>query len=431
MPTTPSQHLDGLYLTSTTGAHVLLVGADEILDRCGVAAHTAGLAEHLAETAASGSVLAASPRPPLPCRGPAPVSPPAGLRLDLTGEKGGAAVVRVRRRPTEGDGIRRRTGDELGFLTGALTATLPHVPDVVLGVTPGLGCAVAAARIARRHRSPLVLIVHDLLSARPGGTGGRALTVADAAERRVLRAAAEVAVTSPELADRVYRLGVGPEHVHLLPHWAPDGAPPIDRTVARRALGWPIRPFTVVLSADGGVRPDLATVCSAAELLHGEARFVLVGGSSRRAAVPSQIPAPGALRRTGPLDDATHHRTLAAADLLLVAERPDATGLPLPGTLAHYLAAARPVLAAVPESGSVAGDLARGAGAGLVVPPGEPHLLAAAVRALILDETARREMARAAGRYALDRMGRAAVMGQLDTMLRAALGDAVIDLTTA
>lgn len=420
MPTTSSQQPDGLFPTlspvgrsrvaplprpgrrgrrqrgagslgARRGPHVLLIGADATGDRCGAAAHTTGLAEHLAGTAASVSV----------------------------------------RRQAPPQARRRRAVGDLGFLTGVLTATLPHVPDVVLGVTPGLGGAIAAARIARRHRAPLVLVVHDLLSARPRGTGGRALTVAGAAERRVLRAAAQIAVTSPEVAERVYELGAGPERVHLLPHWAPDGAEPPDRLTARRALGWPIRPFTVALLADGGPRPDLAMVETAAELLSGEAQFVLVGQVLPRGAVPGQRTVPGAVRRVGPLSDSAQRQALAAADLLLIAERPDTTGLPLPGTLAHCFAAGRPVLAAVPEAGSVAGELERSAGAGLILPPGDPRVLATAIRALTLDEAARHEMGRAAQRYAADRLSRTGVMRRLDTMLQAALGAPVIDLTTA
>jgi glycosyltransferase involved in cell wall biosynthesis len=290
---------------------------------------------------------------------------------------------------------------------------------------------MAAARIARRHRAPLVLAVHDLLSARPNGSTGRALTVAGAAERRLLRAAAEVGVTSPEIGEHVYNLGVGAEHVHLLPHWAPDDATLLDRLVARRALGWPARPFTVVVSASGGQRPDLATVNATAELLHGEAQFVVLADRVRRNTVPAQPTGVGTVRQVVPLDDAAHQRALAAADLLLVAERPDTTGLPLPGTLAHYLAAGRAVLAAVPESGSVAGEVDRSAGAGLVVQPGNPRLLAAAIRALRADEPLRWAMSLAARRYTDQRLGRASTMHRLDVMMRTALGETVIDITTA
>jgi hypothetical protein len=79
----------------------------------------------------------------------------------------------------------------------------------------------------------------------------------------------------------------------------------------------------------------------------------------------------------------------------------------------------------------VAGELERSAGAGLILPPGDPRVLTAAIRALILDEAARHEMGRAAERYAADRLSRTGVMRQLDTMLQAALGAPVIDLTTA
>jgi glycosyltransferase involved in cell wall biosynthesis len=410
------------------GRHVLVVGPEETVERGGVAAHTGGLAAHLARSAASVSVLAASTRTSGAGRAGAPVSPPAGVPLGV-GALAEAGIVRVRRQPTPGRGGWRRAGDELGFLTGALTATLPHLPDVVLGVTPGLGGAMAAARIARRHGAPLVLVVHDLVNARPDGTTGRGLTVAAAAERRLLRTAAEVAVTSPEIAEHLVDLGVGSEHVHLLPHWAPDVPAPADRLAARRALGWPLRAHTVVLASTDGARPDLATVQAAAEQLQGEARLVVLDDGGRRGPVPTQASGPGRVRRWTPADDVAYRHALAAADLLLLADRPDAGGLPMPGTLAHYLAAGRPVLAAVRETGSAAAELDRTAGAGLVVRPGDPRLLAAAIRALLGDEPLREAMGRASRRHAVERMDRSGTMRQLDALMREALAPTVVDLT--
>jgi colanic acid biosynthesis glycosyl transferase WcaI len=392
--------------------HVLVVGTDETTDRGGIAAHTQGLAEHLARSAASVSMLATPTRPPTPVRTAPPPSPPTGIRI---GE--GAAVVRVRCHPPDAQGGWRRASDRLGFLTGALTATLPHVPDIVIGVTPGLGSAVTAARIARRHRVPLVLVVHDLVNARPNGMTGRGLTLAAATERRLSRA-----------AEHLYDLGLRAEHVHLLPQWAPPDVEPIDQLTARRTLGWPSLPFTVVLSAAGNSRPDLATVNAAADELHREAQVVVLGLGPRRSGVPAQPSGPDLVHRAGPLDDDDHHRALVAADLLLVAERPDTTGLPLPGVVAHYLAAGRPVLAATRETGSVAGELDRTGGAGLVVRPGDPRLLAAAIRALQADQPLRLAMGQAAETYARRRLGHAEAMRQLDTMLGIALGDTMVNL---
>jgi glycosyltransferase involved in cell wall biosynthesis len=96
-----------------------------------------------------------------------------------------------------------------------------------------------------------------------------------------------------------------------------------------------------------------------------------------------------------------------------------------------YLSAGRPVLAAVHETGSVAGQLDRSEGAGLVVRPGDPRLMAAAVRALKADDALRSAMGLAGPHYATERLAHREVMRQLEAMLATALGDTVIDLTTA
>ncbi|HEY6798560.1 MAG TPA: glycosyltransferase, partial [Kineosporiaceae bacterium] len=192
---------------AVAGRYVLLVGLDHGPDRATIALHTGGLVEHLTTSAASVTLR----------RGAGPAH----------GRLGGA--------------------DDLTFLTGALTTPLPQVPDLVLAVTPGLGGAVAAARIARRHRAPFVIVVHDLVSARPAGRYHcRRLRVAEAAERWLLPRATEVAVVNPDLSPVVRTLGVPAEHVHLLPRWTSAPAVDVDRSAARRALGWPVRPFTVV-----------------------------------------------------------------------------------------------------------------------------------------------------------------------------------------
>jgi len=72
---------------------------------------------------------------------------------------------------------------------------------------------------------------------------------------------------------------------------------------------------------------------------------------------------------------------LAAADVLLVNQRPSVTDMALPGKLTSYFASGRPVVAAV-APGSETESEVNGAGAGLVVEAGAPQLLLGAIQAL-------------------------------------------------
>jgi glycosyltransferase involved in cell wall biosynthesis len=386
----------------------LVVGVDHATERPDVAEHTAGLAEHLAGAAASVTFLTGQ-AVPLGGRGGGPGA-------------GGPVVVRVRRPPAGPGRSLSRAGDELAFLTTTLATRLPRLPDLVIAVTPGLGGAVAAARIAGRHGAPLVLVVHDLVSAATLGSGCRGMRVATVTEARLLRRAAEVAVVSPDLDPVVRRAGVPPELVHLLPHWNSMGPVTPDPVAARRALGWPVRRFLVVHPIPGGSRQDLGTVLAAASLLPAQAELVLLGDAPRRVPVPAGAAGSARIRITGPLDAGRRRLALAAADLVLLAERPDPASHCLPDHLANAFGAGRAVLAAIPAANASAAELDRAGGAGLLIRPGDPQLLAAAVRALHLDGDLRSAMGRAGRRYAAQRLDPRLAMRRLDTIVQTALG---------
>jgi glycosyltransferase involved in cell wall biosynthesis len=446
----PEQALPALYrgrprppaaatLHPLLGRHVLVVGVDYAPLRSGIAPHTTGLAEHLAEMAASVSVLAGRPehpagdpagdhgRPGPNCRSGHPLHAGARLRTiapgaPTTADRPAPVVLRLRRGAVRREGSPRRAGDELSFLTAALSTALPHVPDLVLAVTPGLGGAVAAARIARRHAAALVVVAHDLVSTRAGGRyTARAVRIAAAGEGRLLRQAAEVAVVSPGLFGPAREHGVPIEHLHLLPHWTPPPPATDDRATARKALGWPTRAFTVVHAGTMGPVQDLGTLVEAARLFEGQIHVVLIGDGPRRAALREQARGVRGLRFVDPLDDAGYALALAAADLLVVAERPDADGVCLPGKLTAYFGAGRAVLAAVPERSAVAAAVESSDGAGLVIRPNDPELMAAAVRALMLDGPLRLSMGHAGLRFAHRRLDRAAAMHRLDAIIESAL----------
>jgi glycosyltransferase involved in cell wall biosynthesis len=175
---------------------------------------------------------------------------------------------------------------------------------------------------------------------------------------------------------------VDPDRVTVIRNWthlAP--APSIDRDATRRALGWGEE--TVVLHAGNmGVKQGLDNVLDAAQLAvdrNESVRFVLLGNGSERDRLKHDGKGIAALQFIDPLPDSEFAASLAAADVLLVNEKPGVSEMAVPSKLTSYFSTGRPVLAATDVRGITA-DEVRAAGAGVVVPAGDPgELLNAAV----------------------------------------------------
>ncbi|HET7295985.1 MAG TPA: glycosyltransferase family 4 protein [Gemmatimonadales bacterium] len=123
-------------------------------------------------------------------------------------------------------------------------------PDVMH--THGYRPDVVDSGVARHEGIPVVSTVH-------GFTGGSwRMRVYERLQRLALRRCAAVAVVSQQLARVLVRSGVAVDRVHVIPN-AWDGAAPLSRAAARRALGLPAEAFVVGwvgrLSAEKG--PDV------------------------------------------------------------------------------------------------------------------------------------------------------------------------------
>jgi hypothetical protein len=252
--------------------------------------------------------------------------------------------------------------EHVTVLTGwrqLLPTRLRRRPDVVVVVTPTAFGTPAVAGIARRYRVPVVTV------AREATITGR---------RRALRRRPDLVIVS-----RAFREQAA-----------------IGREPARAVLGWPFEPFTVVSLGGGG---DRRTFTAAGR------RFA-AGTGVRFATAP----------RNG-----TFPLALAASDVVVVNERADG-GEPAPGVVEAFLAAGRPVVAAVAPGGPTARALGRTEGAALLVPAGDPSALAAAVQELREDPRRRARMAGRAGDHARSALGQVAAMTRLDEVIAEVLG---------
>ncbi len=107
---------------------------------------------------------------------------------------------------------------------------------------------------------------------------------------------------------------------------------------------------------------------------------------------------------------------LASCDVGLVTLLPGLGAVSVPSKMIAYMAAGRPIIAAVDEDCDTA-DQVRGPGAGLVCPPGDPEALAAAVVRLQSEPALRRRMGEAARVSFAQRFAKSVVLPRFCALL--------------
>jgi glycosyltransferase involved in cell wall biosynthesis len=379
------------------GRSVTVVGIYYAPDSTGIAPYTTDLCETLAAAGAGVTAVVGIPHYPQW------TVPLAYRRRLLSRERrAGVDVRRVRHFVPGSQDAARRGLYEATFFAAAGAATIGQRPDLVIGVTPNLGGAAAAARLAARRDVPLGIVVQDLVGLAAGQSGirgGRGLAArVSRVEAAVLARADRVAVISAAFEAPLERLGVPRDRLVRLPNHSRLPVPAVDTPAARDRLGWPQDRRIVVHSGNMGLKQGLATVVDTARLAGGvrdDLLFVLVGDGSTRRELERRAAGLPNLVFLDPLPDETYPLCLAAADLLLLNERRSVLDMSLPSKLTSYLAAGRPIVAATAAASATAAELSRSA-AGVRVEPERPAELLAAVCAL-LDDPVRAARLAAAG----------------------------------
>ena len=272
----------------------------------------------------------------------------------------------------------------------ALARTVRRIPDGAVVLLDGLIASTAPeALLPQARRLRQVVLVHMPLGHRPPDDEAGAVR---AREREVLAAAAAVVTTSAwtrrrlgELyalpADRVHVTEPGVDAACLAPGTAAG-----DALLCVAALT-PDKGHDVLL--DGlAMATDLSWRCTCVgSLVRNPAFADRVRRRARNSGLSDRVRFPGP--RTGPELD----RAYAAADLLVLASRGETYGMVVTEALARGL----PVLAT--EVGGVTEALGHGEDGtrpGLLVPPGDPAALGAALRTWLGDAELRERLRRAA-----------------------------------
>lgn len=303
-------------------------------------------------------------------------------------------------------------------------------PDVVIAISPPLFAnAFTAVRARLNPRRPrLILWVQDIYSLGMAETGeGNAFVqlVTRWIEGRVSRAADALVVIHPRFRDFVVEeFGVVASRVTVLPNWAhlPESQTP-DKTAARESLGFPTDRSIAIHTGNMGVKQGLENIIDAARTADANAapvHFVLVGDGGERKKLESYAKGVERITFVDPLEHESYRQALAAADVFLVNEKPGVSAMAMPSKLTTYFGAGRPVVAATDALGITASEISA-AGAGVVVPAGDPVALLEAVIAVLKDPQMAERYAENGRRY------RNAVLGENVAMVK---WRAVIDAVT-
>ncbi len=388
-------------------------------EQSGNAPYSTGLAEHLASTHDSVTVVTGLPHYPEWRR---------RTEYQRWGQVEMRNGVRVHRRPHyiphRQSGLRRAIY-EATFLATSAACTPSARPDVVLGVVPSLAGGVAARLHAARFRSAYGLVIQDLVgsaAAQSGIDGGEALAgLTRRIERFALARAAVVAPVTDAFVPYLHAYGVPDARIAIMRNWTHISEPKRSRDETRQRMGWRPDESIVLHAGNIGLKQGLDQVVDAARRADAMAtpvRFVLMGDGSQRPAIEAS--ASGVARLTVrpfvELDELPE--VLGAADVLLISERESVIDMSMPSKLTSYFAAGRPVVAAVHPGGTTAQEVRR-AGAGIVTPVHDADRLLETVLTLWRNPADGEHLGAMGRAYARKSLGRNQVMARADEIIAA------------
>jgi glycosyltransferase involved in cell wall biosynthesis len=377
---------------------VLILGLNYAPEPTGIAPYTTGMAQGLARRGHRVRVITGYPHYPQ-------------WRIDdrygglRTRELDGIIeITRVRHPVPRNPSGFGRIGMEVAFAAHAFSVREP-TPDVVLAVSPALLGVASALRRRRRGVTAVGVVVQDLYSraiSETGALSGRGSGFAGRLEGELLRRADGVVVIHDSFQASLESIGVDRERITVIRNWSHVERATADRMAVRRRLGWREDELVALHAGNMGAKQGLENLVTAARLAQRRGlpvRFVLLGDGSRRADLESQAAGCDRLSFVDPVGGSEFPEVLAAADVLLLNEKPGVKEMCVPSKLTSYFTAGRPVIAATDVGSASAGEMAA-AGAGPIVLAGDPAALLDAVLDVTADDAAVTAIGGSADRYA-------------------------------
>ncbi|HQN00318.1 MAG TPA: glycosyltransferase family 4 protein [Candidatus Hydrogenedentes bacterium] len=300
--------------------------------------------------------------------------------------------------------------------------------DVVMATSPQLLCGLSGYGVALVKRALFVFEVRDLWPRQIIDLGvlrNPWLIALLRGVERFLYRKASVIITVAEAARReLVQSGVPPEKIHTITNAiALDVFTPQPRLGAMRyRYGWGERNLVMYIGTHG-LSQGLETVLAAARELEDreDLHFVFVGSGAERESLIKTAEKDGLKNvefiPNQPRPDMPEF--YAAADICLVPLKQREVFLTnIPSKMFEIMACARPIILGVEGQGR---EILEAAGAGVAVPPEDPHALAEAIRALADDPEARRRYGENGRRYVEKASNRAEKARELIDIVQRAL----------
>lgn len=343
--------------------------------------------------------------------------------------------------PRKGRSVAGRLLAWIGFhiLSTIVALTVRPVPDVLLVPSPPLTIGVSAWIVALLRRSQFIYIVQEIypdIAVKLGALRNRTvIRVLEAVERFVYRRASAVTVIAPGMRARLLEKGVPAAKAFMVPnfvdvddlHPGPKVNPfSIEHGVAHK--------FVVMYAGNLGPAQGLDTFVDAAALLRDapEIHCMLIGGGTSEAALRDRV---ARLRLTNCtlVPHQPYSRVpdiYAASDLCLIAQAAEIGSDAIPSKVYRIMACGRPAIACADPGGDLA-QLIKDAHAGIVVPPGRPEALAAAIRDAARDPLRWRAVGEHARCFVAERYSRSAIVGEYHALIEQFAGPSVAARTAA
>jgi glycosyltransferase involved in cell wall biosynthesis len=397
---------------------VLVVGLHYAPEHSGNAPYTTGLAEHLATAGLAVTAVTGYPHYP-----EWRLHPDYRRRRPRETSNG----VRLRRlrhpvpaRPTG----RTRIAMESVFAAGVTGQLLRRRADVVVAVSPVLLSLIPPVLLRRLRGYRLGVVIQDLYGAaltETGLGGGTFARVTTWLETSLLKRADAIVVIHEVFRARLVAAGVPAEAITVIPNWTHVSMPEaVDIAAVRAELGWADDEIIALHAGNMGVKQGLEGLVDAARLAGNrgsKVRVVLMGDGSRRPALAEYGAGVDRLTFTDPLPAGQFEAALAAADVLLLHEKPGVVEMSVPSKLTSYFSAGRPVVAAThPRSG--AASLMAASGAGLIAEAGDAASILDAVEQAAVDPAAADAMGSSARAYAAEHLTGAGSLGRYEAWVR-------------
>ena len=341
-------------------------------------------------------------------------------------EHEGVEIVRVSSTAYDRSSLPLRALNYATYLLGSLRTGLTAAPpNVVLCMTDPPVIADVALVVARRFDAPLVVVSQDVfpeIAIELHRLENKVvIEVLRGLIRLYLQRADRVVAIGETMRRRLEAKGATPERLRVIPNWVDSTAltPQPHENDWARDHGFDGR-FVVMHSGNVGFAQNLDALVRATTFLRDLDRLsvAVVGEGSRRAELVAlaELLETDAVRFLPYQPRSALSESLSAASIHVVGLARGLSGYVVPSRLYGILSVGRPVIVAA-ERDSETAQLVERVECGVVVPPGRPELLAAAIRKAYDGELPLEAMGKRAREYVTEEADRTVAVDRYRRLL--------------